>query len=440
MSGIPTSIINVNFPDDGGDPAGGGGGSNSDMKVVQDILRNVQASVATINQNVRSILEAVRKIAAQKPSAVVEAVKSASKERTRAVRSERLKVERVYQVDPRKQIIPYAGGQWTWGEREDEMRSAARSYRERAPQPITDVRRLLTGTTYPSGAPLALGSAGMRPPITNPRFLLPSSVPTRALTVLPPPMPLAPAAPPSPTPPAPPPPPPPRPPGPMPDPGGEAPGFMQSVGNVISIVGRVLSVGRLIMGVLSEINNAVKAIMKFATDQRKILSRVDPVIAQQEAQLMIARLRQDIAVGQDPSVRSATRFMTDAEMVSMRYMTPIRALGVSLSARATGTFAGLQAMGAKAVGGLVSGNFSQFAQAYGEMTLAKLSWLFGGWLGLSSFVSKWISAQGTNTATQANQLFVDDLRALTGFDPLFTQAYPQRSKIRTSGAGNWWTP
>lgn len=422
MSGIPTSIINVNFPDDGGgDPAGGGMGAGGEMKVVQDILRNVQASVASINQNVRSILEAVRKIASQKPSAVVEAVRTASKERARATRSEGLKVERVHHVDPRKQIVPYAGGEWTWGRREDDMRAAAASYRERIPQPITDPRRLLTGAMYPS-AIVPSPSKG--------------AATTTALAVVPA-RPLSPSLPPPP-PPLPPPPPPPPPPGPAP--GGGIPGFMQSIGNVISIVGRVLSVGRLIMGILSEISRAVKAVMKFATDQRKILGRVDPVIAQQEAQLMIARLRQDIAVGQDPMVRSATRFMSDAQMVNMRYMIPIRSLGVALASRATGTIAGLQAMGAKAVGGLLSGNLSQFAQANTEMVLANLSFLFGGWLGLSWFVSKWTAIQGTNTAAQANQIFIDDLRALTGVDPLFSRAYPQRNPRRTAGAGNWWNP
>jgi hypothetical protein len=62
MSSIPTNVITVNFPDDGG---GGGGDSNADIRSIMETLRHVQAHIASINTNVRSILETLRRCCAR---------------------------------------------------------------------------------------------------------------------------------------------------------------------------------------------------------------------------------------------------------------------------------------------------------------------------------------------------------------------------------------
>lgn len=81
MSGIPTNIITVQFPDDGGDPADGGG--SFDSGPILDVLRGVQVNVGNINQNVRAILEVLRRMSTMRGGAAGAAGTRAGGDRAR---------------------------------------------------------------------------------------------------------------------------------------------------------------------------------------------------------------------------------------------------------------------------------------------------------------------------------------------------------------------
>jgi hypothetical protein len=193
--------------------------------------------------------------------------------------------------------------------------------------------------------------------------------------------------------------------------------------DIITGIGRILSVMRLLGSMIAGIFKTLAALPKWLADQRKQLSRVDPVIATQEAQAMISALQADIAVAQDPRTRGALGRFTQSQIAFNQAMIPVRIAAIEAA-----SVVGTQTMyAATGMAQILSGNFSQ--------GVPLLSAVFGsimGWLppGLAALIS---SVQTAQFRASVNGMFLKDFESMTmgAFSP--TRAYPGNRN-----AGNWW--
>lgn len=214
--------------------------------------------------------------------------------------------------------------------------------------------------------------------------------------------------------------------------------FMNGFNNVMRIVttlGRVLSVGTMLLNFVKGIYNKAAQVTEFAKASRKQLSLVDPVIAGMEARLSIARIQSDIAVARDPGVRAALGQMSSFEMATAGAMVPLRKLGTRIAGSVGSFYQKTMLMNALFYGGLVEGNTTSMGQ--GLMLALGRALSIAGPLGdtLNKQIEAAVMSQLMANLRTSNGMFVDDLRSMTAGRFDLNRAYP-----RGGNADNWWRP
>lgn len=494
MSSIPTSTILIQFPDDGGgDPARGGGSTDATMASVLETLRHIQTNVGAINGNVRAILETLRRIAAGVgrgggggggaggggggaggraggagrggggPASTFSA--SILEYRNRMTRTAGLGIGDVASDPHRRLLSRYHDlterasmsrqemrealslrrleifGETQRGnitaetareiyrrEREEQraaMRQARidqmgnmRAARNRMSGEMSERLRILRrqrdtgnplafneheqaiigGHVSPSGLP---GTAAYHASIRQ--LARPPAAPAAA--------PEAPAV-------------------------NPLQAFMNGFNNimrVVTMVGRILSVGTMVLNFIRGIYQKIQQITEYAKSSRRQLAAVDPVMAGMEARLTIERLRADISVARDPGVRAAMGQMTMYEQATIGAMVPLRKLGNRLSAGVGSFWEKTKLMNALFYGGIVEGNGTSVMQ--GLMLAAGRALAMTGSLGqaLNLQIEAAVMAQLTANLRSSNGMFVDDLRSMTAGRFDLNRAYP-----RGGSSDSWW--
>jgi hypothetical protein len=222
-----------------------------------------------------------------------------------------------------------------------------------------------------------------------------------------------------------------------PVPAPEAPqGRFAGVMGIITVIGRVLSVARLISGLIQTILGFIRSIVQGAENQRKAFAAIDPFFAMQQAQVEIGAIRSNMAVAQSPLVRSTAAEFTQMQLARQQAGIPLRQYGSAarnkLATRFESYFLSLELF----YGGLYTLNTNSIGSGLGFAAAAYIDTTIigaGGFLGdyIRQALIKFLN---TSPATN-NQLFIDDLRSMTGgrFEP--DRAYPMRNGNQT----NWWT-
>lgn len=440
MADIPINVVTVNLPPD--DESGGGAaGGSFDMGPMLDVLRAMNVSVGAINQNVRSILEVLRKM-------------SVRSERTAArgpvgPTSSRVSVERVFHVDPRKQIVPYRPQtDFTWDPSPvEEPRRRAREasglarISARGDVPMIDgtglvvsgdngrfsqsrrqrdfefFRRLAsrTLTAQPTTAMTRVTSANV--PQIDPTGTGGAIVPSGGVGGV---IPSGgggggggaiPGAP-------------------VPSGGGRGTivgGIMQAV----TTVGRVLSVISLVKSLITSIISFVKTIALYSDTQRKELAKVDPVMATLQSQVYVSGLIANMRVAQDPSVRASMTRYTAAQIAAQQALVPMRVAFANASAAAGTMFQEVGVGIGLMFGGPRPGISSPFTTG-----LAYLATILPNTFGLGDIFRQYINTLLTgNIKNAANAGFMSDLEIMTSGRWSAGSPYPNRPK---AGATGWW--
>jgi hypothetical protein len=440
MSDISSGSIDINLHT--GDD-GSGRGPDGDMKVVVETLRNVQNSVATISQNVRAILDTLRAIARTGGMARERAATASA---TAAVQPQRVTVIRRPAYDPRKALAIRGGvPDFAWVssgavsspladelERRRASQNAPRSLmlpggggalalldsinQQRQAQGLARVSRMnqQPGTAMFSLGP-GIGITRLRPiPLLPSGGLSGGALAVAAQSGAGGGIPGGPGMPPVPPPP------------PPPQPASSGIGWGQGFRSI----GRILATLSLIGSAIKTIISLVKYLPDLAKQQRAELARVDPVIAQYEAQAMIASLRDKILMARDPGVRSAYAGFTQSQMGFLESTRQIRS-----DTR----------KGVANLGGLIYdrlGGYGLMYEGFKEMFSDPLSGLAKILIGhdvfnpLSGFGGNYRQYMAARLAGQANtirSLFIGDLAGMTGGRFSTSVAYPGRQ------AGEaWW--
>jgi hypothetical protein len=224
---------------------------------------------------------------------------------------------------------------------------------------------------------------------------------------------------------------------------------------VLGPIGRVLAVGRMLLGAVQSIGQMIGAILAYSKEQRHSFGMVDPVIAKQNATVMIAGLMDRMAMAQNPLIRSSSGVAAQAELIRMGGTQNVRGamtlaanyfsaswdrsigyLGMGLEGDARGIFLG------------VSENpLSSFLGAFGSVGLALQG--ISALLGLI-FGAEWkadLDAKALARVRSSTGIFVGDLHVMTGGRFSLSAAYPTQPGRMTSrgrvpgmvgNAGNWW--
>lgn len=202
---------------------------------------------------------------------------------------------------------------------------------------------------------------------------------------------------------------------------------------VILGIGRVLSVIGLIGRLMASVIKLIMAVPRMAANQRRQLAQVDPVLAAQEAQVMISALQANIAVARDPRVRASYAQFTQAQIAFQQAAIPVRIGAAQVLAQA-GTAVAYAGAG---FANLLSGAFGASTggvnnAAFGVGLLGSVFGSLYGWLppGLAALIS---SVQTAQARASSNGMFINDFMALTAGNYSPTRAYPSNR-----GAGNWW--
>ncbi len=443
MADIPINVVTVNLPPD--DESGGGAaGGSFDMGPMLDVLRAMNVSVGAINQNVRSILEVLRKMS-------VRADRTAARGPVGPT-SSRVSVERVFHVDPRKQIVPYrpqtdfawdpspveeprrrareasglarisargnvpmidgtglvvAGdnGRFSQSRRQSDFDFFRRlASRTLTAQPTTAMTRV-TSANVPqidptgTGGPIVpYGGGGPIVPFEGPR-----TPPTR------------------------------------PGVGPDRP--RQSViGPILTMTGRVLSVLSLLKGVVQTIMSAVKTIAMFSAGQRRELSKIDPVMATLESQATVSGIIANMRVAQDPGVRAAMTQYTAAQISYQQAIVPFRTSFAKLASRVGESVLGLGTAFGLAYEGLFGGPSSgvsnplftafQLFSSYYEQRYG-----LGSAAQHEAFRAAIFAQITGNIKNAANAGFQTDLQTMTSGRVSFNSPYPNRPQAGPTG---WW--
>lgn len=484
MSGIPTNIITVQFPDDGGDPAGGGG--SFDSGPILDVLRGIQVNVGNINQNVRAILEVLRRMSsvrggggggdggARGGGGAMRATggpRAGSRARFAAdlleyrrsvrggaalgdiMRESHAELLGRYTADreslsPRElraatrlRGVEVLGEQVAARGAAAQQREQARQAREQARTAAQQQREQLRMQREQARAAARQATAGVRAAgrrMTGSMMSRMDDLRRRAATpgatvatldlteeeqaVL------AGRASPSGLP-------------------GTRAHFRNVAGVVgrmnqqpaaaprmsigggvmalVTLVGRVLSVIGLVMGAVSTIVKLVMAPSKFAEDERRGFARIDPIFANLEAQVSIQRLRTSMMVAQNPNVRASQTDFAASQIALSHASVPVRST-LSQAMSYVGKQINYYLAGASiAWSGLVNMNLSQMAVGY---AIAFDLDLFRGLSARQYYLS--------TLNTQSNlQFMVEPLVSMTAgrFDP--NRPYMGKNANKS----NWWT-
>jgi len=434
MSDISSGSIDINLHT--GDD-GSGRGPDGDMKVVIETLRNVQQGVASISQNVRAILETLRVIARNGSMA---ASRSAVSAVAASVRSQRVTVERRPAYDPRKTLALRSDfPNFSWSESGEISSPIADELRRRRSAEAGAASRYLPPTTAlalyaanqareaqglarisgvsarPSTAMFSLGPGIGITRLRDPYLLPPgSSAQDNPLAVIRQAQAGAGGAsggPPGTTPPGPQPPPQPS--------GSRGQGF----GDIFRSIGRVLATLSLIGQAIKTVIAMIKFFPQLAKSQRAEFARVDPVIAQYQAQAMIASLRDRIIMARDPSMRAAYAGFTQAEMSFLESTRLVRSQGREFVANmGASVYSYLGGLGL-AYEGLTEGNLFKIGAGLDVFNI------FTGGTLYKTYMASRLAAQGN----AVKSLFIGDLVGMTGGRFSTSVAYPGR---QTGEA--WW--
>jgi hypothetical protein len=207
---------------------------------------------------------------------------------------------------------------------------------------------------------------------------------------------------------------------------------VRSILGIIGKIGAVIGLVTLIAKILSKMSQATER-------QRENLSRIDPVYAMMEANLMISRLRADIAVAKDPALRTNMQHFTNAQIARSQAQIPLRIASGQISS-AFGTAYEEGMLGIELVlGGMLTGNSRNIGLGAGIMSLTAAQFSGGG--GMFSlfqmFKSILVGQVTAQSRATTNGLFMDDFERLSGPG---RGANWIRDKAYTGNrnAANWW--
>jgi hypothetical protein len=186
--------------------------------------------------------------------------------------------------------------------------------------------------------------------------------------------------------------------------------------NIFRSIGRVLATLSLIGSSIKTVISMIKFFPDLARQQRSELARVDPVIAQYQAQSMIANLQDRIIMGRDPSMRAAYAGFTQSEMGYLQNTRTIRMQGRRLAAdlgQTTNEFLGGLGL---AYEGLLEGDFSKIVLGIGSFEP------FIGSATYRAYTAMKLAQQGNTLRS----IFIGDLVGMTGGRFSTNIAYPGR--------------
>ncbi len=200
--------------------------------------------------------------------------------------------------------------------------------------------------------------------------------------------------------------------------------------NIFRSIGRVLATLSLIGSSIRTVISLIKFFPDLAKQQRSELARVDPVIAQYQAQSMIANLQDRIIMARDPGMRSAYASFTQSEMGFLESTRQMRA-----DTR----------KGVAHLGGLAYDRLGGYGLMYEGMTelltnplggLQKMLLGFDVFSPFSGFGGNYRQYMAARLAAQGNTLrsiFIGDLVGMTGGRFSTNIAYPGRQQGEA-----WW--
>lgn len=188
-------------------------------------------------------------------------------------------------------------------------------------------------------------------------------------------------------------------------------------------IGRILATLSMIGSFIKTIISMVRYFPELAKQQRSELARVDPVIAQYQAQSMIAGLRDRIIMARDPGVRAAYAGFTQSEMAFLESTRAIRSdASKFVAGMGTSVYGYLGGLGL-AYEGLMEGNLSKITTGFDVFNM------FTGGTAYKAYMAGRLAAQGNTIRS----LFIGDLVGMTGGRFSTSVAYPGRQ------AGEaWW--
>jgi hypothetical protein len=494
MSGIPTNIITVQFPDDGGgDPAGNGG---FDMQPMLDALRGIQINVGSINANVKAILEVLRRMSSMRPSggggtrgdggeaggrgSATSNRRASSRARfaadileyRKAIRSGRplsevmrashadlleeyrsnregLSAGRLRAATRLRGVEVFAEGFEARASQKaaneslraqmKDAREAAKRERERlrveaaAHRASVRAGRSRMSNSMAQRLSELRKKAGMPGATTASIGLSPEEQAVLAGEASPSGLP-----------------------GtrsyfrgvegiarglqtPPPLPAAPVSRWTSMAGGVMRLVtsvGRVLAVAGMITALVAKIWGIMKFMSSSAQAQRQGFAKVDPVFAAMEAQYRISSLMSDIAVARDPAVRQSMQNFTNAQMARSQGQVPLRRAWARISSYGGAQYEGMMSALEMTVGGLLGGDMRIWS--LGMMSqfgyLAQLA-IPGLGIGVNQYVQSYVQSQLTAGVKNANQLFMGDIASMTAGRFSESQAYMGKN----ASARNWWT-
>lgn len=233
---------------------------------------------------------------------------------------------------------------------------------------------------------------------------------------------------------------------PVPAPAGEAPGagggggggggirgMLGAVGAVLAPVRGILALVGTITGLAALAVKLLTTMSAIASAQRERLSRVDPVFATMEAGLMVSRLQADIQVARDPNLRASMQQLTNVQSLRAQYGVAPRAFFGRAAADAA-TFFETSMLGLEmSFTGLLTGNFSNMLQGF---AIAQAS-MFGPQIG-GMIQNLLLSNMTAQARMSSNGMFRDDLNALTNGVAFGSTPYGRWRGGAPKTAGDWW--
>lgn len=192
---------------------------------------------------------------------------------------------------------------------------------------------------------------------------------------------------------------------------------------LIKSIGRGLATLSLIGSFLKSIMAMIRYLPELAKQQRSELARVDPVIAQYQAQAMIAGLQDRIIMARDPGMRAAYAGLTQSEMAFLESTRTIRSQTREFVANmGTSVYGYLGGLGL-AYEGIMEGDLFKITTGLDQFNI------FTGGAAYKAYVAGRLAAQGNTIRS----LFIGDLVGMTGGRFSTSVAYPGRQ------AGEaWW--
>ena len=225
----------------------------------------------------------------------------------------------------------------------------------------------------------------------------------------------------------------------------QAPGSVgRSIMGVVTVIGRVLSVARLIFSAVSVVIKVLTSLSRMAGAQRATLAGVDPGFAAMESSLTIGQLQADYATAQSPALRYTLGKLTDIQLARMQAQVPLRQIFGTAAAQGASAWEMYLLSQELLWGGALSGDpYAMMRGAlipvYGLFQLTPFAAL-AEFFGLNDTIRQWLIGQNTASARQSsNQIFLNDLAGMSAGMFGTSYAYPGgRPGTPPRGAGDWW--